>query len=250
MHGSRRRAFLAVGGTVALAIVLAACGGTANNAGAGGSPAAETPADLKGKNLGVTDIGSGTHTITLAILGKAGLQGSDSHFVAVGAGNTFIAAIKNGTIDAGMTTEPTITRLIQSGDAKILVDLLTPTSTKAALGGDYPFIGIFAKNDWVNSHKDVAQRLVNVYVKTLKWMKAHTAEEIAAKMPNDYLVPSKDLYVAALKNQLAIFGTDCKMPSAGPQTVLSILQKYVSSFAGKNANLPDTFTNEFANKAS
>ena len=25
--------------------------------------------------------------------------------------------------------------------------------------------------DWVNSHKDVTQRLVNVYVKTLKWMK-------------------------------------------------------------------------------
>ena len=188
--------------------------------------------------------------LTLALLGKAGFKGSDAHFVAVGAGNTFIAAIKNNTIDAGMTTEPTITRLLQSGDAKVLIDLRTPESTRAALGGDYPFIGIFAKNDWVNSHKDVAQRLVNVYVKTLKWMKAHTAEEIAAKMPNDYLVPSKDLYVAALKNQLAIFGTDCKMPSAGPQTVLSILQNYVSSDHGITVNLSETYTNDFANKAS
>src|SRR5205807_3972523 len=210
----------------------------------------KTAADLKGKNLGVTDIGSGTLTITLALLGRAGAQGSDASFVAVGAGNTFIAASKNGTIDAGMTTEPTITRLLQSGDAKVLIDLRTPETTRAALGGDYPFIGIFAKNDWVSSHKDVAQRLVNVYVKTLKWMKAHSADEIAAKMPADYLVPSKDLYVAALKNQLSIFGTDCKMPSAGPQTVLSILQNYVSSFKGKNANLPETYTNEFANKAS
>ena len=81
-------------------------------------------------------------------------------------------------------------------------------------------------------------------------MKAHTAEEIAAKMPNDYLVPSKDLYVAALKNQLAIFGTDCKMPSAGPQTVLSILQNYVSSDHGITVNLSETYTNDFANKAS
>ena len=38
----------------------------------------KTAADLKGKNLGVTDIGSGTHTITLALLGKAGYQGSDA----------------------------------------------------------------------------------------------------------------------------------------------------------------------------
>ncbi|TME45148.1 MAG: transporter substrate-binding domain-containing protein [Chloroflexi bacterium] len=210
----------------------------------------KSAADLKGKNLGVTDIGSGTHTLSQALLGKAGYSGSEAHYVAVGAGNTFIAAIKNGTIDAGMTTEPTITRLLQSGDAKVLIDLRTPESTRAALGGDYPFIGIFARNDWVSSHQDVAQRLVNVYVKTLKWMKAHTASDIAAKMPADYLVPSKDLYIQALQNQLSIFGTDCKMPSAGPQTVLSIEQNYVSSFKGKSANLSDTYTNKFASNAS
>src|SRR5438067_2377402 len=244
MHGSRRRAFVAAGGAVAVAIALAACGGTSNNAGGGtaaitpvdlklmvgglnkqiylpnmlakqlgyfdeqkinvtlidegsgqgtedevvagnvdaGSGAyshpvelnakgkkieticqfgiapgeaemvaskkadsIKTAADLKGKDLGVTDIGSGTHTITLALLGKAGFRGSDPHFVAVGAGNTFIAA---------------------------------------------------------------------------------------------------------LKNQLAIFGTDCKMPSAGPQTVLSILQNYVSSDHGITVNLSETYTNDFANKAS
>jgi len=207
-------------------------------------------ADLKGKNLGVTDIGSGTHTLTMALLGKAGVTASQAHYVAVGAGDTFIAAIKNGVIDAGMTTEPTITRLLQTGDAKVLIDLRTPESTRAALGGDYPFIGIFARNDWVGSHKDVAQRLVNVYVKTLKWMKAHSAAEIAAKMPADYLVPSKDLYIAALQNQLSIFGSDCKMPAAGPQTVLTVEQKYVSSFKNQSVDLSKTYTNEFANNAS
>src|SRR5437762_10153348 len=197
----------------------------------------KSAADLKGKKLGVTDIGSGTHTISLALLGKAGYSGSDASFVAVGAGNTFIAAIKNGTIDAGMTTEPTITRLLQSGDAKVLIDLMTPASTRAALGGDYPFIGIFAKNDWVNSHKDVAQRLVNAYVKTLKFIHSHTAAEIADKMPTGYYANDKALYVAALQNQLAIFGTDCKMPVGGPETVMAIDQKYVPSFKGKTANL-------------
>jgi NitT/TauT family transport system substrate-binding protein len=210
----------------------------------------KSAADLKGKKLGVTDIGSGTHTISLALLGKAGYKGSDATFVAVGAGDTFIAAIKNGTIDAGMTTEPTSTRRLQSGDAKVLIDLRTPTTTQAALGGDYPFIGIFAKNDWVNSHKDVAQRLVNAYVKTLKFIHSHTATEIADKMPKDYYANDKNLYVAALQNQLAIFGTDCKMPAGGPETVMSIDQKYVPSFKGKTANLSETYTNEFANKAT
>jgi NitT/TauT family transport system substrate-binding protein len=205
--------------------------------------------DLKGRNLGVTDIGSGTQTLTMALLGRAGISSDQAHYVAVGAGDTFIAGIQQGKIDAGMTTEPTISRLIQSGVGKVLVDLRTPTSTRAALGGDYPFIGVFLQNTYVNSHKGVVQRLVNAYVKTLKWMHAHTASEIAAKMPADYYAGNKDLYVAALKNQLSIFGTDCKMPAAGPQTVLKIEQQDVSSFKGKSANLTQTFTNTFASQA-
>ena len=210
----------------------------------------QSPNDLKGKNLGVTELGSGTHTLTLAILGKAGIDPTKEHFVAVGAGDTFIAAIDHQTIDGGMTTEPTISRLTSSGKGKVLVDLRTPESTRAALGGDYPFIGIFAKNDWVNSNKDAAQRLVNAYVKTLKYIHSHTAAEIAAKMPAEYYAGNQALYVNALQNQISIFGTDCKMPAGGPETVMKIQQAYVPSFKGKTANLSETYTNEFANKAS
>jgi NitT/TauT family transport system substrate-binding protein len=209
-----------------------------------------SPKDLKGKTLGVTDLGSGTHVLTQAILGTAGVDPTTAKYLAVGAGDTFIAAIDQHRIAGGMTTEPTITRLTTSGKGKILVSLLTPADTRAALGGDYPFIGIFAKNDWVNANKDTAQRLVNAYVKTLKWMKAHTAAEIADKLPADFIKPTRELYVQALQNQLAIFGTDCKMPTGGPETVQRIQQQFVASFKGKSANLSETYTNEFASKAS
>jgi len=210
----------------------------------------QSSSDLQGKNLGVTELGSGTHTLTLAILGKAGIDPTKEHFIPVGAGDTFIAAIDHQTIDGGMTTEPTISRLTSSGKGKVLVDLRTPDSTRAALGGDYPFIGIFAKNDWVNSNKDVAQRLVNAYVNTLKFIHSHSAAEIAAKMPADYYAGNKDLYVTALQNQISIFGTDCKMPAGGPETVMKIQQDYVPSFKGKTSNLSETYTNQFASKAS
>jgi NitT/TauT family transport system substrate-binding protein len=210
----------------------------------------KSPKDLAGKTLGVTDLGSGTHVLTQAILGSAGVDPTSAHYLAVGAGDTFIAAIDQQRIAGGMTTEPTITRLTSSGKGKILVSLLTPADTRAALGGDYPFIGIFAKNDWVNSNKDVAQRLVNAYVKTLKWMHTHSASEIADKMPTDYIKPTRDLYVSALQEQLAIFGTDCKMPVGGPENVQKIQQQFVASYKGKSANLSETYTNDFANKAS
>lgn len=206
--------------------------------------------DLVGKNLGVTDLGSGTHVLTQAIIGSAGADPTKAQYVAVGAGDTFIAAMQQKKIAAGMTTFPTISRLVNSGKGKILVSLLDPQSTRAALGGDYPFIGIFAKNDWVNSNKDTAQRLVNAYVKTLKYIHSHTAQQIADQMPTDYFAGDKASYVSDLQSQIGIFGTDCKMPAGGPENVQKIQQQFVSSYKGKSANLSETYTNEFANKAS
>src|SRR5438132_11612627 len=79
----------------------------------------KSPADWKGLNAGVTSIGSGTHTLMRAMTIKAGLQVADVNYVAAGAGDTFIAAMKQGKIDIGITTQPTVLRLLQSGDAKM-----------------------------------------------------------------------------------------------------------------------------------
>jgi sulfonate transport system substrate-binding protein len=207
-------------------------------------------ADLKGKNLGVTELGSGTQTLTTALLHKAGISASQVHFVPVGAGDTFIAALQQGKIDAGMTTEPTISRILSTGAGKVLVDLRSPQSTQAALGSTYPFISLFMQNSYVDAHKDVVQKLVNAYVKTLKWIQTHTAEEIADKMPADYYAGNKTLYVTALQNQKAIYSPDGMMPSDAPQSVLNI--EYESNLIpqGKQINLSLTYTNEFVSKAS
>ena len=207
-------------------------------------------ADLKGKTLGVTELGSGTHTLTLALLGKAGISGDQASFVGVGAGDTFIAAMQQHKIDAGMTTEPTISRLVKAGIAKPLVDLRTPASTRAALGGDYPFISIWMQTSYVNSHKPVVQRIVNAYVKTLKWIASHSAAEIADKMPADYYAGDKDLYVTALAAQKDTFSPDGKMPSSGPDVVAKIEANYIKSMKDKTVDLPKTYTNEFVNAAT
>lgn len=210
----------------------------------------KSAADLKGKKLGVTSLGSGTHTLTMAILGQVGITPDQASYVPVGAGQTFIAGLQQGKIDAGMTTEPTVSRAVKSGAGKVLIDLRTPESTRRALGGDYPFIGVWMRADYINSHKDVVQRLVNAYVKTLKWMATHTAQEIADKMPADYYAGDKDLYVTALDAQKTAWSPDGKMPAAGAQNVLSIELKYVPDMKDAKIDLSKTYTNEFVNKAS
>lgn len=205
--------------------------------------------DLKGKNLGVTELGSGTQTLTTALLHNAGITPDQVHFVPVGAGDTFIAALQQGRIDAGMTTEPTISRILSTNAGSVLVDLRSPESTQAALGGAYPFICLFMNNSYVNSHKDVVQKLTNAYVKTLKWMHTHTAEEIADKMPADYYAGDKTLYVTALQNQMAIFSPDGMIPAGAPESVLKIEQESNLIPQDKQIDLSSTYTNEFVSKA-
>jgi len=207
-------------------------------------------ADLRGKNLGVTELGSGTQTLTEYMLLKAGVPIDQVHFIPVGAGDTFIAAMQQGKIDAGMTTEPTISRLVQTGVGKVLVDLRTTESTQAALGGNFPWICVFMKTDYVNSHRDVVQKMVNAYVKTLKWIHSHTAEQIADMMPADYYAGNKALYVTALQNQLGIFSPDGTMPGDGPSFTLGYEQQTDENVKGKQIDLSQTFTNTFATNAT
>ena len=86
-------------------------------------PEIKSPADFKGKNLGVTGLGSSTNFLTQYLGVKNGLALGDFTSIPVGAGGTFIAAMQQDKIQAGMTTEPTITRLLKTGEAKILVDM-------------------------------------------------------------------------------------------------------------------------------
>src|SRR3546814_2960868 len=67
----------------------------------------KSPADLKGKTLGVTGLGSSTDFLTQYLVSRNGLKPGEFALLGVGAGNTFIAAMKQGQIAAGMTTEPT-----------------------------------------------------------------------------------------------------------------------------------------------
>ena len=209
----------------------------------------KSPADFKGRNLGVTSIGSSTYFLSLYFSVKNGLKVEDVHPIAVGAGNTFIAAMQKGSIDAGMTTEPTISRMLKTGEAKILIDMRTAEGTKAAVGGTYPAACLYMQTDWVNSHKDAVQKLANAFVKALKWIHTHSAEEVAAQMPPDFYAGDKDLYVTAMKGSMDMFSPDGTMPADGPQTVLNVLSAFDTNVQGKQINLAATYTNDFVNAA-
>jgi NitT/TauT family transport system substrate-binding protein len=209
-----------------------------------------SPKDFKGKKLGVTGLGSSTDFLTKYLAVKNGVNVSEFTPVAVGAGPTFISALQKGSIDAGMTTDPTVATLLDKKAGKILLDMRTPEGSQAALGGPYPSSSLYMQTDWVNGHKDTVQKLVNAFVKTLKWMSTHSASEIAAKMPADYSQGNKTLYAEAIKSTLPMFTKDGVMPANGPETVEKVLKAFNPNIKNAKVDLGKTYTTEFVEKAT
>ncbi len=105
-------------------------------------PRIRTIQDLKGRRLGVTALDAGTHVLAASILKKAGGSLADVQVVAVGSGTRLIQALKRGQIDAAMATDPTTTALLMSGDASLLVDMVTFEETQRIFSGEYQFTGL------------------------------------------------------------------------------------------------------------
>ena len=178
-------------------------------------------ADIKGKTMGVTDLGSGTDTLTKFVAEKAGVSTKDYHTIAVGAGATAVAALQNGSADCVMTTQPTVTALESKGIATSAIDLATTEGATSALGGAWPAACAFTMQSWVDSHKAAAQGVTDALVATMHWINTHTAAEIADKMPTDYVqndLITKADYTKALEQDKGQFLPDGLMPKGGPET--------------------------------
>ena len=205
-----------------------------------------SPKDFKGRKLGVTGLGSSTDFLTKYLAVKNGVDVSEFTPVAVGAGPPFIAALQQGSIDGGMTTDPTVATILDKKAGKILLDMRTPEGSQQALGGPYPSSSLYMQTDWVEGHKATVQKLVNAFVKTLKWMSTHSADEIAAKMPADYSQGDKALYTQSVKSTLPMFTDDGVMPENGPETVEKVLKAFNPNIKNANVDLSKTYTTEFA----
>ncbi|WP_275557896.1 ABC transporter substrate-binding protein [Streptomyces sp. 5-6(2022)] len=209
----------------------------------------KSPKDFKGKKLGVTGLGSSTDFLTKYLAVDSGVKTSEFTPVAVGAGQTFISALKQGSIQGGMTTDPTVAQIVEQKIGKVLIDMRTPEGSKQALGGLYPSSSLYMNTDWVNGHKDTVQKLANAFVKTLKWMSTHSAEDIAAKMPSDYAQGGAKLYAESIKSTLPMFTKDGVMPADGPATVERVLKAFNPNLKNATVDLKKTYTTEFVKKA-
>src|SRR5512135_1675964 len=162
--------------------------------------------DLANKKVGVSAPGSSTDFFLTYMLSKNGVDPNSVGVIGVGLGGSAVAAMEQGQIDAAVMLDPAVTILANKyKDLQILSDTRSQKDTLAVFGGEYPGGALYTKADWITAHPKEVQGMANAIVATLKWIHSHTPEEIADKMPAEYVGKDRATYIAALKNTLPMY---------------------------------------------
>ena len=207
--------------------------------------------DLAGKKIGVSAPGSSTDFFLKYMLAKNGVDPSSIGVIGIGLEATAVAAMEQGTVDAAIMLDPAITYLQgKFKDLKVLSDTRTQKDTLDVFGGEYPGGALYGRADWIARHEKETQALTNAIVATLKWIHAHTPEEVMAKMPDDLTGADKALYLAALKNTIPMYSPTGRMDPKGAQAVLDVFAQSSPEVAKANVDVSKTYTNKFVDAAN
>lgn len=209
----------------------------------------KTPKDLKGLKIGVTAPGSSTHFMALHMMVQSGLAPTDASFIGVGNGSTAFAAMQRGDIDAIVSVDPVIALLDSQKLIKIVADTRTLEGTKAVYGGPYPAAVLYASPAFVEKNPRTTQALATAFVRGLKWMQTHSAEDIAKIMPEEYALGNMPIFIQSIKANLPLYSPDGRFTREGAETALAVLREFDTAVKNAKIDLGATYTDAFVDKA-
>jgi NitT/TauT family transport system substrate-binding protein len=212
-------------------------------------PNYRTPADLKGKKLGVTAPGSSTQVLANFVLAKAGLRPSDVSIIGVGAGNGAVAAMRAGQIDAISNLDPVITLLSRSGDLKIVSDTRVVAEADRIFGGPMPAGCLYTQQTFIDKYPATTQALTNAMVRADRWIRAAGAGDIIKAVPESYLLGDRAVYVDAFLAAKGALSPDGMIPEAGAETARRALASIDPEIANGKIDLAAIWTNDFTKRA-
>ena len=210
----------------------------------------QSPADLKGKKVGVTAPGSSTNMMVSFFLAQHGLKPSDVSFIGVGAGAGAITALRSGQIDAIANLDPVISTLVKEDAIRIIADTRALKDAQQIFSGNMPAGCLYTSQAFIDANPNTTQALANAMVRADKWIQAASADDIAGLVPESYLLGDPELYKLALQGNREALSPDGLVPEDGPQTALNALAGYVPNFDRTVIDVSRIWTNQFATKAN
>ena len=224
----------------------------------------KSAADFKGRNVAE---GAGYATksmLTKFLVHQAGLSRDSYSAVLPEVENrreNVIQGLREGRVDVMSFMEPMTTAIEETGLVSTLYDLTTGAGTKQAFGEIWPSHCVFLSDKFIAAHPETVQHIVNAFVRTLRYVNSHSAEEIAAKLPAGYF-EGKDRKAEMTRIERAlpqIARGNYTFPLSAVKMALATIEtsKFDSSVEGQfrlqdenhHVQAEDLFTNRFAAEA-
>ena len=161
--------------------------------------ATHSVADLKGRLIGVSTVGSLSDWLPTEISRRHGWGGEGIKRVALGSQDGLTGALISHNVDGIIGGTQTGYRLEQAGSGRIL-------TTFGPLIPDFIVHMIVASDSFISAHPDALKRFLAGWFETVHFAKTHKDETVRDTMPLTRLPP--DLAARLYDEQIAMFSDD------------------------------------------
>lgn len=197
---------------------------------------------LKGARVGVTAQGASTDLVFRYLAIKAGLNpDKDFKILAVGAGDTMIAALKNGEVDAIQAYEPVHSLVTQ--DLRIGTTVINLAAGEGPQEfSSFPHQVLGTTDKYLKANPDTVKAVVQAQVKALEWMRdpANYAAVLADAAKN-FPTMSASLRETVVKRQIELAHPE--VPRDGIENIVAVLTEAGS--LPKAPNLDDLLYTQY-----
>jgi NitT/TauT family transport system substrate-binding protein len=206
-----------------------------------------SPASLSGLRIVAGGPYSAKTTVANAAVMAGGHGPADYVRLAPEDKQSIAALLRDGKADLVVARTPDGSFYEEQGVATLFADLTTVESTRRTLGALFPTTAVYMTQARIDADPGAAQHLATAFVKTLAYIRSHSAEEVAALIPEQIVGPDRAAYVRALAESMAMYQNNGLMPTGAAEFELKVLQAAVPAYASVRPE--QTYTNAFAARA-
>lgn len=172
----------------------------------------KTPADFKGRPISTGLPMTTKSYITNYLTVRSGLPPHSYHSVfpaTEGRQDATIEGLRNRQVDVVTSLEPQTTAYAATGLVTRMYDFTTRAATVRELGASMPGQALLVSRAFIEAHPETVQRLVNAFVRAMRFSNRHTPAEIAALLPPSYFAGSaRDAGLQRIKDLMHGFARD------------------------------------------
>lgn len=129
-----------------------------------------SPAQLKGKRIGVNRFGAAPDVAARYALSRMGIDPREVVILQLGEQGTRLAAMKTGNLDAAILLPP-ITTLAQKEGMRVLLDM-------SELGAEFQITGLASSQNYITQRRPSALRFMRAFVEGIHFYKTRKKESM------------------------------------------------------------------------